>query len=122
MAMDHKPSHGDSVNRRARPRRPIDAGVRLFVLGPGLIPVAERYCQGVDLSPIGLAVATPGVLEPGTMVVVLMPASPVFDVWLACVAHARMTPEGSWVIGLERRPMPAELLSAAWMEVLRSAA
>lgn len=122
MSIEHKPSSDDDANRRARPRRSIDAGVRLIVLGPGFVPVAERYCLGIDLSPIGLAITTPGTLEPGTMVVVLMPVNHVFDIWLACVVHTRLTPEGSRVIGLERRPMPAELMSAAWLEVLRSAA
>lgn len=112
----------DREERRNAERASESAGVRLIVLGPNHVPVAERYCSGIDRSPIGLGISTPGSLEPGTLVLVLMPGEPTFDVWLACVAHCRLKPDGSRVIGLERREMPAALMAASWLEVLRSAA
>ncbi|RMH13687.1 MAG: hypothetical protein D6695_03265, partial [Planctomycetota bacterium] len=67
------------VERRKRTRRPVQARVRLIVLSQDLKPVAERHCLSVDISPIGLAVSTPESLDPGTMVVVLMPADAMLD-------------------------------------------
>lgn len=109
-------------DRRAAERRESVTGVRLFVLGPDYVPIAERYCSSVNLSSIGLAVSTPGALEPGTHVMVSVPAGEGVEVWLACVAHCRLKPDGSRVVGLERRDMPAGLAGAPWVSVLRSAA
>lgn len=110
------------VERRKRTRRPIQAPVRLIVLSQDLKPVAERHCLSIDISPIGLAVSTPESLDPGTMVVVLMPADAMLDVWLTHVVHARMDSDGTAKIGLERREMPYELADAPWLRVVRSAA
>lgn len=109
-------------DRRAAERRESVAGVRLFVLGPDYVPIAERHCSSVNLSSIGLAVSTPGALEPGTHVMVSVPDGEGVEVWLACVAHCRLKPDGSRVVGLERRDMPAGLAVAPWVSVLRSAA
>ncbi|MCL4222102.1 MAG: hypothetical protein KJZ65_12125 [Phycisphaerales bacterium] len=111
-------------DRRAAERRECVTGVRLIVLGPDYVPIAERFCSSLNLSPVGLAVSTPGPLEPGTHVLVCMPAAQGqgVDVWLACVAHCRLKPDGTRVVGLERRDMPANLAAAPWVSVLRSAA
>lgn len=122
MSVERTMPTGKSEDRRHADRAASASGVRLIVLGPDHVPVAERYCSAVDRSPIGLGVCTPGSLEPGTMVLVLIPGEPTFDVWLACVAHCRLRPDGSRVIGLERREIPAALMTASWLEVLRSAA
>lgn len=103
-------------DRRGAERLESVTGVRLIILGPDYIPIAERSCSSVNLSSIGLAVATPGVLEPGTNVVVSMPAGEGTEVWLGCVAHSRIKPDGSRVVGIERREMPAGLAAAPWLD------
>lgn len=108
--------------RRATERHECVTGVRLIVLGPDYIPIAERHCSSVNLSAMGLAVSTPGALEPGTNVLVSMPGGDGVEVWLGCVAHCRLKPDGSRVVGLERREMPASLAAAPWLAVLRAAA
>lgn len=109
-------------DRRAAERQECVTGVRLIVLGPDYVPIAERHCASVDHSSIGLAVSTPAALEPGTKILVCLPGGDGVDIWLACVAHCRLKPDGTRVVGLERRDMPAGLATAPWVSVLRSAA
>jgi hypothetical protein len=116
-----KPDKPTRPERRKAVREPTGVPVRLFVLGPGGRPVAERFCAGVDISPRGIAVRTPGPLMPGSRVIVVM-GGPEPEVWLACVAHVRQRPDNTRVLGLERLDMSEELARASWLAALRAAA
>ncbi len=108
--------------RRSEVRVPMLEAVRLFVIGPDGEPVAERFCAGVDRSSQGISVRTPGTLDPGVRVIVVNQGDSEPRIWLACVAHVRICPDGTRVLGLERIDMCEQLARTPWMSVLRSAA
>lgn len=107
--------------RRSAQRHTIADAVRLFVLDPDGKPVAERYCAGVNLSPKGIAVRTPGTLDPGSRVIVVVGVENP-DIWLACVAHVQVCPDGTRVLGLEKLQMSDAIATAQWLAALRAAA
>lgn len=120
--MNEQNINRDRVDRRKSARVRSSESVRLFILDAHGTPMAERFCAGVDQSPSGMAIRTPGSLDPGVRVIVVSPTGEQPDIWLACVNHVRICDDGSRILGLERLEMCATIAQAPWLATLRAVA
>jgi hypothetical protein len=91
---DHRQAAEDR-RRRARCRSDLVTAIRAR---DGAVCWPARV---LDVSPAGIALVVPGVLEPGEVLGIEVPggAATACSVVLASVAHARPHGEGEWVLG-----------------------
>jgi len=119
---ESQPHYQEATDRRRAVRQRLCETIRLFILDPEGMPMAERFCAGLDASPLGLSVRTPGSLDPGVRVIVVSPTGEQPDIWLGCVNHVRICDDGSRVLGLERLQMCDRIAQSSWLSALRAAA